>query len=134
MKPLFFTLFSVLFAVYSSNAQVVINKDLRPDSASYSNIYVKTLHSDEKSSVYAIWVKEGVKLHKHEHHTEVITVLAGKGLMAVGESERKIRKGDVVIIPFGTPHEVRTTSRKPLKVISTQSPVFTGADRIWLTK
>jgi len=134
MKPLFFTLFSILFTAYSASAQVVVNKDLKPDSANYANVYVKTLHSDEKSSVYAIWVKQAVKLHKHEHHTEVVAILAGKGVMTVGESERKIRKGDIVIIPFNTPHEVRTTSRKPLKAISTQSPVFTGADRIWLTK
>jgi mannose-6-phosphate isomerase-like protein (cupin superfamily) len=112
--------------------QIYDGKKLIPDSTTYENVYVKPLYSDSLSSTYAIWVKKAVKSHKHVKHTEVVTVLQGKGVMTVGGQERKIKKGDVVIIPKGTPHAVITTSRKPLLVISVQAPRFKGKDRIWI--
>lgn len=112
-------------------AQVYEGKKLVPTSA-FDNIHVQELHSDTNSSSYAIWVKNEVRLHKHQHHTEVVVVVQGKGTMSLGDKKQKIKKGDVVVILPGTPHAVVTTSKKPLIVISIQSPKFEGSDRIWL--
>jgi len=113
------------------SAQIFHAKHIRPDM-DYDNVHVKKMHSDERSTTFLIWVKEKVKPHKHASHTEVIVVLKGKGLMTVGDETREIRKGDLIIIPQGTVHSVITSSRKPLKVVSIQSPVFLGKDRIWI--
>jgi mannose-6-phosphate isomerase-like protein (cupin superfamily) len=132
MKCIVFSLLCLLTFGVNAVAQISINKDLQPDSTSYTNVYVKHMHSDDKASVFVIWIKKEVKSHKHEHHTEVVTVMQGRGKMKLGEDVRKIRKGDVIIIPMNTPHSVITSSRKPLKVISVQTPIFKGADRIWI--
>lgn len=132
MKPILISLICLLSFGIRADAQISINKDLQPDSTSFTNVYVKHIHSDEMASVFIIWIKKEVKSHKHELHTEVVTILQGRGKMKLGNEERKIRKGDVIVIPMNTPHSVITSSRKPLKVISVQAPIFKGADRIWI--
>jgi len=120
------------FLFQKAHGQVYEGVRLTPDSSTYANVYVKPMYSDSLSSTYAIWVKNAVKSHMHVKHTEVVTVLQGKGTMTIGGQEQKIKKGDVVIIPKGTAHSVITTSRKPLLVISVQAPQFKGKDRVWI--
>jgi mannose-6-phosphate isomerase-like protein (cupin superfamily) len=112
-------------------AQIVQAKSLRPDSTTYQNVFVKKLYSDSSSTTFAIWIKEEVKPHLHKHHTEVVSVVDGKGLMTVAGETQKIKRGDLILIPPGTVHSVVAVSNKPLLVISTQSPQFMGDDRFW---
>lgn len=125
-------IFILLLATSKIQAQSYEGKKLVPDSANFANVLVRRVHTDANASVFAIWVKQEVKPHKHIHHSEVVTVLRGKGIMQVDGINRAIRKGDFVVIPQGTVHSVVTTSRKPLLVISVQSPEFDGSDRIWI--
>jgi mannose-6-phosphate isomerase-like protein (cupin superfamily) len=106
-------------------------KDLEPKEE-YSNIKVIPLHSDPNSSVFLIYVKLAVKKHKHQFHTEVVTVLDGKGMMYMGGETFPISKGDHIIIPPNTAHAVVTTGKTPLKVLSVQSPEFMGHDRVFV--
>lgn len=122
------------FANSVANGQIYDGEKLEPDSTTFENIYVKPIYSDSLSSTYAIWIKKSVKAHKHKRHTEVVTVLQGKGVMTFDGEDRKIKKGDVIVIPKGTSHAVVTTSRKALLVISVQAPQFLGKDRVWLDK
>lgn len=124
------TIFSVS-GLYCS-AQTYNLEDMKPDSTNYKNIYVKALFSDSLSSSFAIWVKDEVKPHKHNNHSEVVTVLAGKAWMTVAGKTAKIKKGDVIIIPKGTVHSVVTIGKKPLLVLSVQAPKFVGKDRVWI--
>lgn len=124
-------------AVFSSQsclAQITKLKSIQPDSTTFENIHVKKIHSDSLSSTFAIWVKKEVKPHKHLHHSEVVTVLKGKGVMTVGGATEVIKKGDVIIIPKGVVHSVETTSKQPLLVLSVQAPKFIGQDRVWVTE
>ncbi len=107
-------------------------KSIKIDKDSLENIKVFPLHSDEQVSVFIVFAKNEVALHKHEHHTEIVKILEGKGIMTLGNETFKIKKGDFFIIPQGTPHSVQTTSKKPLKAISIQAPKFEGKDRIFL--
>lgn len=126
-----YVLFLFMAITGMSVGQTYDTRDIQPDSH-YDNVHVKKMHSDDRSTTFVIWVKDKVKPHKHAQHTEVIVVLQGKAMMTVGSETKKIRKGDMIIIPQGTVHSVVTTSRKPLKVVSVQSPVFKGKDRIWV--
>lgn len=101
-----------------------------PDSV--SNVHVVPLYSDSLSSSFLIFIKKEVKLHKHAEHTEHVFVLDGEATMLLGDSTFTVKKGDIIFIPKGTPHRVTTTSKKPLKVVSLQSPHFDGKDRILL--
>ena len=126
-------IFALLFIGCQSYGQLKTTeiKDLAPKEE-YSNIKVIPLHSDKNSSVFLIFVKLAVNKHKHQFHTEVVTVLDGKGMMYLGGETFPIRKGDHIIIPPNTAHAVVTTGKNPLKVLSVQSPEFLGHDRIFV--
>ena len=64
-------------------------------------------------------------------HTEQVYVLAGEGEMIIGEEKQMVRAGDYIHIPQGVRHGVFVKGEEPLKVLSVQSPRFTGKDRIF---
>ena len=130
MKKAFVIVFC-LIAFIAISQDVVKLKKIKPDKE-YENILVKPYSSDKNSSSYIIWVKKEVRLHKHEHHTENLFVVEGKGELTVGNNVHLIKKGDYINIPMGIPHGLIVTSSKPMKVLSIQSPIFLGFDRIFL--
>ena len=142
-----FLLSVFLFFVYSSLGQTVMTKNVILNSLDcyqranleetylyeiekLENVFVHKLCSDSLSTAFLIWVKYKVAAHRHEHHSEVLFVLEGSGLMRVGDEVFDIDEGDYVFIPMNTIHGVRTISSEPLKVLSVQSPEFKGEDRI----
>jgi mannose-6-phosphate isomerase-like protein (cupin superfamily) len=102
--------------------------------ATYENVHVVKIASDSLSTTFIIFIKKEVKLHKHNHHTENVIVLEGEGIMQLGDKKFKIKKGDIIFIPKGTPHSVVVTSKKIMKVVSVQSPYFDGTDRVFLNE
>jgi mannose-6-phosphate isomerase-like protein (cupin superfamily) len=135
-KIIAFTRFCLLliFLALASTSQAQFHFDLEryPEPSTYENIHVQPLQSDSLSSAFIIWLKEFVQLHKHEHHTEVIYVLEGSGMMQIGNQFQRIKPGDMVFIPAGTPHSAKAVSPEPLKVLSIQSPYFDGTDRVFI--
>lgn len=117
-------------AIFSVNSQTVVNIDTVSIPAKTDNIYNKPLFGDSLASSFCIIIKNEVKLHKHEFHSEHVLVIDGEGQMHLGDKVFKIKKGDLVFIPKNTVHSVKTTSKQPLKVISIQAPLFDGKDRI----
>lgn len=109
-------------------------KSYQPEEE-FENIHVLKIADDSLQSSYIIWVKKGVKGHFHQTHTENLVVIEGKATMRVGDKTITIKKGDFLNIPNQTPHSVlEVKSRKPLKVLSIQSPQFQGKDRIFINK
>lgn len=95
---------------------------------------VHALHHDSLSSSFVICIPREVAPHYHRAHTEHVAVIDGAGEMMLGDSTFTIATGDVIVIPMGTPHGVRTTSSVPLRVLSVQSPRFDGSDRVPLER
>lgn len=114
----------------SVNSQTVINLDTLTLPAKTENIFNRSLFSDSLASSFCIIIKNEVKPHKHQYHSEHVYVIDGEAQMRLGEKTFKIKKGDLVFIPKNTVHAVKTTSKQPLKVISIQAPLFDGKDRI----
>jgi quercetin dioxygenase-like cupin family protein len=132
MKKLLFFLL-IAFAGMQLQAQrdfVKAAKSLKP-TEDFDNIHVQKLFTDARASVFAIWIKEKVRLHKHAAHSETVYILKGKGDMRIGRQMREVKKGDVIFIPEGTPHEVQVKGGT-MKVLSIQAPEFRGKDRIFL--
>ncbi len=101
-------------------------------TADYENIHVLKITEDDHQSSYIIWVKDSVPEHYHADHTENIVVISGKATMSLNGDTITIKKGDYINIPEGTKHAVvEVLSLKPLKVLSTQTPIFDGKDRIF---
>lgn len=124
----------VLFCVqsgFSQNLKTQELKDIKIDKET-SNIQSIPLYSDDNASAFIIFVKKQVPKHIHAEHTEIVVVLEGRAEMFLSNEIFTIRKGDQIIIPPMTAHAVITRSKKPLKVLSIQSPKFEGEDRIIL--
>lgn len=131
---LFILLVFTIFC-HSLTAQILTQNasELAP-TEEYTNVKTVTLHDDENTTVYMIFVKQAVRKHLHQYHTEVITVIAGRGRMFLGGEYFNIKKGDHIIVPPNTPHAVITTSGRPLQVLSIQTPQFMGQDRTILAE
>ena len=104
---------------------------LQPEKE-YDNILVKNICNDSLSSSFVIWIKNEVKLHRHDAHTETVYILEGEGRMQLGDAVFNVHPGSLITIPKGTPHAVKVTSATPMKVLSVQSPFYDGKDRIVL--
>ena len=104
---------------------------LKPQGA-YENVKVQKIYSDKHTSSFVIWIKKGVKPHKHLKHTEQVYILAGKGMMRLNDQTFPVKKGDWIAIPQGSVHAVKVTSPKPLQVFSVQTPEFRGKDRVFV--
>lgn len=129
MKKLLIVL--IFFAANIAMAQRVNMGEFELDSES-KNIVVKKLSSDKNASSFIIWVKESVKAHVHEHHTECLYVLEGTGSMILEKDTLSIIPGDFITIPENTIHSLKVTSEIPVKVISIQTPEFFGKDRVFI--
>ena len=123
-------LLSLLFSTAIS-AQVIYTPDYIHPTDLNEN-FKEVIFSDSLASSFFLILVKDVPMHKHLEHTEHIYVLGGTADMIIGEDLISIAEHDILVIPKNTAHSVNITSRDPLKVISIQSPKFTGKDRIWL--
>lgn len=123
--------FICLVAIITLAQDIKRLSDVEPED-DFENIWVKKVADDDEQTSFVIWVKENVRLHKHEHHSENIYVLGGKGEMTINDEKFVIKKGDYFNIPKNTPHALKVLSSSPVKVLSIQSPKFEGKDRIFL--
>lgn len=107
-----------------------LNVDTIGKNSKAENLYTKPLFGDSLSSSFCIVIKKEVKAHRHAMHSEHVMVVEGEGLMKLDGKEFVVKKGDVIFIPQNKIHSVKSTGKVPLKVISIQSPLFDGKDRI----
>ncbi len=119
---------------FTSSSFLVTAADLNSYVApkDMKNIHVERLGSSETVSEFIIFVKDEVKGHYHQHHTELVYVLAGSAIFWLDETKQLIKPGDFIRINQGVVHRVKVTSAEPLKVLSIQTPEFKGKDRIFV--
>ena len=126
-----FMLFIFLTISNFSFSQEVTNlKDIQP-AKEFENILVKKLDTDSNSTAFVIWIKKVVKSHKHETHSEIISIIEGEGVMTINNKSFDIKSGDYFRIPKNTFHSLTVKSEEPMKVLSVQSPEFLGKDRVF---
>lgn len=131
MEKLFTLLFLGLFSTVFGQEKLDFRDFKAPES--FENIHVQKISGDSLQTTFIIWVKKNVKAHYHEEHTENIIVLEGKAEMVIGGDTILIAKGDYLNVPKKTTHEVtKVIGKKPLKVLSIQSPHFDGKDRVFV--
>lgn len=129
-KPYLLIFLTTFLFLGSMHAQQVVPHQNIQAPAEYENIYVHQIASDSLSSSFIIFIKQEVKMHKHEWHTENVVILEGEGVMTLGSDRFVLHPGDVIFIPKNTWHSVQVSSDIPLKVLSIQSPNFDGSDRV----
>jgi mannose-6-phosphate isomerase-like protein (cupin superfamily) len=130
MNQVFLIIFFLCSFAVKSQKEYVLNTDAL--EAGNTNITSKQLFYDSLSTSFCIIIKNEVKAHKHLHHSEHVVVQSGEGIMKMNDKEFRIKSGDVIFIPKNTAHSVIVKGKKPLKVLSIQSPFFNGDDRVMI--
>lgn len=123
--------FIFCFSLFNVDAQNRWDADTIKAPANLENVYVQRLGSDSLCTANVIFIKTELKAHKHNFHSEQAYILDGTAEMRLGDEWFTVKKGDVIFIPKGTYHAVKTTSKLPLKVLAIQAPYSDGSDRIW---
>ncbi len=129
MKILLF-LISIIYSGLVFSQEVTNLESILPHEE-FENILIKKLDTDDNSTSFVIWIKKGVKSHKHESHSEIISIIEGDGVMKIGKKSFDVKSGDYFRIPKNTFHSLEVKSKKPIKVLSVQSPEFLGKDRVF---
>ena len=114
---------SILISTIGFSQLVTNIQDIKVD-VDFDNVYVKKLDTDSNSTSFIIWIKNGVKSHKHLEHSEVIYVIEGEGMMTVNESKFYIGPGDYFRIPKNTYH--RSTSGEEGSIVINQAKRYAG--------
>ena len=131
-RKILFSLFATFFIVQLGYTQNLIQLAKLKPQGTFDNVKVQKIYSDKHTSSFVIWIKKGVKAHKHIRHTEQVYILGGKASMRLNDKTFTVKKGDWIAIPEGSIHAVTVTSRKPLQVFSIQTPEFLGKDRVFV--
>ena len=97
MRKLFIILlFMTSTQIVTAEQYVEINK-LSPE-VEYDNIHVYKMDTDKNKSTFIIWIKKGVKAHKHEYHSETLVVLEGTAEMKLNDNSYLIKAGDYIFV------------------------------------
>ena|ERR1035437_3869403 len=131
MKSLFTSILILL--TVSTYSQISLSILDQKSPTTYENIYSQKLGGDSLSTSFLLWIKKSVPLHIHANHSEVVYVISGTADFVMNNQTMKIKAGDYIFIPKNTVHGLKVTSTEPLEVISIQSPIFNGDDRIPVT-
>ncbi len=67
-------------------------------------------------------------LHKHRTSEEIYHIIAGAGIMILGDESFKVVIGDTIYIPRDIPHKIRNTEKEPLKLFCCCSPPYSHDD------
>jgi mannose-6-phosphate isomerase-like protein (cupin superfamily) len=118
-----------LFSLIGKSQEVI---NVEKFEAGNRPVVTNNLFSDSLVSSFCIIIKSEVRSHKHLNHSEHLIVQEGEALMKLNDKEFNIKEGDVIFIPKGSTHSVLVKGKKPLKVISIQTPMFKGDDRVMM--
>ncbi|VAW67140.1 hypothetical protein MNBD_GAMMA08-1625 [hydrothermal vent metagenome] len=75
---------------------------------------------------------ETTLLHKHIKSEEIYYILQGEGIMKRGEKNLLVKTGDSICIPPSTPHCIKNTGNKNLKILCCCSPAYAHSDTVML--
>ena len=94
--------------------------------------WYETLALGERFQVTRIQVNPGaaLSLPRHRHRAEHWVVIAGEGLVRVGDEEMHLHVDQSVYIPQKTMHRLSNASAQPLEIVEVQTGDYLGEDDI----
>ncbi len=101
-----------------------ISRDKAPTTNPFPGVTIRSLVGSEVGAV-AVTVNEntvepqqGVPAHVHPTHEEAVVVLEGEFRARVGEEERVVRPGDVILVPAGVRHRLISVGPRPGRLLA----------------
>jgi mannose-6-phosphate isomerase-like protein (cupin superfamily) len=105
------------------SAQIVHTGDLEGDALSALNASGMRNKLFVSVDGATISVQDGnPPKHLHTNANEIQFVLDGTGTIWLGDKEERIKPGDLIIIPKGTPHGGNKSDGRTIKALSIKSP------------
>jgi mannose-6-phosphate isomerase-like protein (cupin superfamily) len=116
-------------AAENITAQVIHTGDLEGDALSPANaggMRNKTFVSVDGATIS---IQDGSPpKHLHPNANEIQYILEGTGTIWLGDKEVRVKPGDLVIIPHGTPHGGTKPDGRTIKAIAIKTPPQTPDD------
>jgi len=117
------------------SASEVIEKAIKGEDGidDIHNIHYTFLHHGDHCTLNAVQMADnvnGIPLHIHRYHDEIIQLMEGEGEVVIGDEKRNLKKGDVFFVPKGIPHALRFGCI----ILSIYAPAFDtdNPDRVFL--
>jgi quercetin dioxygenase-like cupin family protein len=105
---------------------VLRQSPLAPDQ----NIRVTNLGASASVSHHIVQVRFAEPLHVHENHDLTVYVYRGRGVLRLGAGRIRLKEGDIVFIPRGTPHAFQNQASTPAVAVVMFTPAFDGRDTV----
>ncbi|HID42167.1 MAG TPA: cupin domain-containing protein [Archaeoglobaceae archaeon] len=86
------------------------------DRGSYRVMKVFEISEDSFVQIVEIKPDSEVKKHYHRKQTEVFSILSGRAILGIGNSEWEAKEGDIYLCRPGSTHWVVNRGDKPFKL------------------
>ena len=103
---------------------------LTKDGSEIRELMHPGVHGNAAQSLAEATIPSGhrTQLHRHRLSEEIYHVTAGNGVMRLGDTLLRLRPGDTVCIPPGTPHYVKANGSEDLRILCCCSPAYDHQD------
>jgi mannose-6-phosphate isomerase-like protein (cupin superfamily) len=100
------------------------------DGSQIRELFHPALHGNQAQSLAEASLPAGAqtRLHRHHRSEEIYHVLAGEGMMQLGEARFAIRPGDSICITPGCAHALENTGKETLRLLCCCSPAYAHDD------
>ena len=110
-------------------AQIIHTSELEGDALSPANPNGMRNKMFVNADGATVSIQDGnVPKHMHPNANEMQYILEGTGTIWLGDKEVRVKPGDLVIIPHGTPHGGTKPDSRPFKAIAIKTPPQTPDD------
>jgi mannose-6-phosphate isomerase-like protein (cupin superfamily) len=110
-------------AAESITAQVIHTGDLSGDGLGPANAGGMRSKMFVNAEGATISIQDGnAPKHLHPNANEIQYILEGTGTIWLGDKEVKVKPGDLVVIPKGTPHGGTKPDGRTIKAIAIKTP------------
>ena len=92
------------------------------------NIRADRVARTETASYHVVQVRDREAPHRHAAHDLTVFVLRGRGTLTLGHTHIRLRAGDAVLIPRGTPHGFVNEGRGRAVTIAVFTPPLDAPD------
>jgi mannose-6-phosphate isomerase-like protein (cupin superfamily) len=116
-------------AAETITAQVIHTGELEGDALSPANPAGMRNKMFVSADGATVSIQDGnVPKHMHPNANEMQFILEGTGTIWLGDKEVRVKPGDLVIIPHGTPHGGTKPDGRTFKAIAIKTPPQTPDD------
>lgn len=114
----------------SRTSRVAVAPFTTKDGSEIRELMHPDAHAARQQSLAEATVPPGARtiLHRHHKTEELYHILAGEGLMRLGDETFRVAPGDTVCIPPGTPHGIANDAAAPLVLLCACAPPYSHDD------